>query len=66
MSSTDDLPPGTPAPISGQYEIVGSDGRGTGVERTGVKDKPLPPTPNPGELYRQVDPTKNRSGYPDR
>ena len=40
MSKT--LKPGTPAPRSGQYRNPG-----TGTEVTGVRGKPLPPTPPP-------------------
>jgi len=49
------LKPGTPAPKSGQYQNPG-----TGNEVTGVKGKPLPPTPQPGQGYRLVDPTKHK------
>ena len=56
------LTPGTKAPVSGQYEIVGPRGGRTGVERTVVRGEPLPPTPNPGESYRIADRTKNQSG----
>ncbi|MBF0310629.1 MAG: hypothetical protein HQL56_13985 [Magnetococcales bacterium] len=53
MSKT--LKPGTPAPQSGQYKIPGSK-----TEITAIKDKPLPPTPNQGQGYRLVDPTKHK------
>ncbi|MCJ1698031.1 hypothetical protein MT349_19785 [Rathayibacter caricis] len=55
--------PGTPAPNSGQYQIVGPRGgtRG-GAERTSIQNKPLPPTPNPGERYVFVDGTNNGAG----
>lgn len=56
------IKPGERAPISGQYEIVGPKGGGTGSERTGVKGKTMPPTPKPGQAYIPVDPTKNKSG----
>jgi hypothetical protein len=49
------LTPGTPAPISGQYKNPS-----TGNEVTGVKGKPLPPTPNPGQGYILVDKTKHQ------
>lgn len=55
------LPPGTKAPRSGQYEIVGPRG-GRGPERTVVRGEPLPPTPSPGSNYKLVDPTKNGAG----
>lgn len=58
----DPLKPGSRAPRSGQYEIVGPRGGRTGEERTVVRKEPLPPTPKPGMGYRLVDPTKNKSG----
>ncbi len=54
--------PGTKAPASGQYEIVGPKGGKTGKERTVVKNEPLPPTEKPGQVYELVDRTKNKSG----
>jgi hypothetical protein len=54
---TSKLRPGTTTPNSGQYKISG-----TGKEITGVRGKPLPPTPKPGQSYTLVDPTKNKSG----
>lgn len=62
----DKLPPGTHAPLSGQYEIVGPRGGHTGEERTAIKGKPLPPTPEPGQGYRPVDPTRNGAGRPKK
>ena len=56
------LKPGNRATRSGQYEIIGSRGASTGVERTVVKGGPLPPTPKSGQTYKLVDPTKNGSG----
>jgi len=56
------LKPGTPAPASAQYEIVGPRGGHTGEERTVTKGKPLPPTPGPGQSYRIADRTKNDAG----
>ncbi|RUW54084.1 YjzC family protein [Mesorhizobium sp. M1A.F.Ca.ET.072.01.1.1] len=52
--------PGETAPKSGQYEIIGPRGGGTGVERTVVKGEPLPPTLAPGQKYRLTDPTKTK------
>lgn len=54
--------PGEKAKQSGQYEIVGPRGGGTGKERTVVKGEPMPPTPKPGQGYKIADPTKNKSG----
>ena len=56
------LKPGTPAPNSGQVEIVGPRGGRTGEERTVIRDKPLPPTPQPGQGYIVVDRTRNGAG----
>lgn len=56
------LKPGEKASRSGQYEIVGPRGGGTGRERTVTRGEPLPPTPSKGQQYKLVDPTKNKSG----
>jgi hypothetical protein len=56
------LTPGTKAPVSAQYEIVGPRGGRTGAERTVVKGETLPPTPKAGETYRIADRTKNGAG----
>jgi len=50
--------PGEKAGRSGQYEITGPRGGGTGAERTVTRGEPLPPTPEKGQRYRLVDPTK--------
>lgn len=60
------MTPGSIAPASAQYEIVGPRGGRTGVERTVVKGDRLPPTPNPNETYRIADRTNNASGKPKR
>lgn len=52
--------PGEIAPRSGQYEIVGPQGRETGQERTLVRGKRFPPTPEPGQGYVLRDPTKTK------
>ncbi len=57
-------PPGTPAPSSGQFEIVRR-GRRTGVERTVVRGEPLPPTPKRRDRYRVSDRTRNQAGRGD-
>ena len=54
--------PGQITPKSGQYEIVGPRGGKTGEERTSVEGRPLPPTPEPGQGYILVDPTKHKDG----
>jgi len=53
------ITPGTPAPVSGQYQIIGPRG-GKGPERTSTKGNPLPPTPNPNSTYVLVDKTKTK------
>lgn len=56
------LKPGSKAPASGQYEVVGPRGGGTGQERTVVRGEPLPPPPSKGQGYRLADRTKNKAG----
>ncbi len=51
------LPPGTPAPRSGQYRNTS-----TGTEVTSTRGNPLPATPKAGQGYVLVDPTKHKSG----
>ncbi|GLU86531.1 hypothetical protein Kosp01_12770 [Kocuria sp. NBRC 114282] len=58
--------PGTPAPYSGQYELIGPRGGSQGVEITSIQAKPLPPTPKPGQTYVLVDGTNNGSGRSGR
>jgi len=48
------LTPGTPAPESGQYKVVGEN-----REITAVKNKPLPPGRKKGTKYVLVDKTKH-------
>lgn len=52
--------PGEIAQRSGQYEITGPRGGATGEERTVTKGEPLPPTPQAGQRYKLVDPTKHK------
>lgn len=52
--------PGERTPESGQYEIVNPDGLSTGLEVTSTQGKPLPPTAEPNQLYKLVDPTKHK------
>lgn len=54
--------PGEKADKSGQYTLVGPRGGEKNHEITGVKGKPLPPTPESGQSWKLVDPTKNKSG----
>lgn len=56
------LRPGKPAPVSGQYPVVGPGGGNTNTEITAVKGRPLPPTPKPGQTYGTPDATKHKSG----
>ncbi len=53
--------PGEKAPRSGQYQIIGTRG-GLGAERTVTKGEPMPPTPQKGQVYKLVDPSKNGAG----
>jgi len=59
MSSNNRCKSGEKAPRSGQYEITGPRGGGTGVERTVTRGEPFPPTREPGQGYRLADPTKH-------
>ena len=52
--------PGDPAPVSGQYPVVGPRGGRQGVEVTAVEGRPLPPTPQPGMGYGKPDVTKHK------
>ena len=54
------LSPGTRAPASGQYGIIGPRGGNTGIERTVVRREPLPPPPQAGQKYKLIDRTKTR------
>ncbi len=56
--------PGQPAPISGEFGIVGPRGGATGQERTAVQGRPLPPTPKPGQRYVVDRPAHNGAGKP--
>ena len=51
--------PGEKVPDSGQYQIIGPRGS-KGAERTGVKGKILPPTPQKGSHYIIKDRTKHK------
>jgi len=63
MASKPLFSPGTPAPASGQYRVVGPRGGNVGgAERTSTQRNPLPPTPAPGQRYQLVDPTRNGAG----
>jgi hypothetical protein len=55
MPSKKKYRPGQEAPESGQYR-----NNQTGNEITGVKGKPLPPTPRSGQDYTLVDKTKHK------
>ncbi|MGH9908485.1 MAG: hypothetical protein ACRD8U_23230 [Pyrinomonadaceae bacterium] len=52
--------PENKAPVSAQYEIVGSRGGRTGIERTVVRNEPLPPPPQAGQKYRIADKTRTK------
>lgn len=59
MKHSNKFKPGETSPRSGQYEIIGPRGARTGQERTVVKGEPFPPTPDPDQTYKLVDPTKH-------
>lgn len=56
------LKAGTPAPASGQFEIIGPRGGRTGTERTVTRGEPVPPTSGPSQGYIFVDRSKNGAG----
>jgi hypothetical protein len=62
MSKKETLPPGSKAPVSGEYELIGPRGGDTGKERTVVRGAPLPPTPKPGMGYQVHRPAHNNAG----
>jgi hypothetical protein len=66
LTMSDKLKPGQQAPASGQYAIVGPRGGDTGRERTVVQGESLPPTPQAGQRYQLVDPTRNGAGKPKK
>lgn len=51
---------GERTPISGQYEVINSNGKSTGLEVTSTAGNPLPPTSESDQSYRLVDPTKHK------
>ncbi len=51
--------PGEPAPVSGLYPRVGPRGGQSGEQVTVVQNRPLPPTPKPGEGYGKPIPAKH-------
>jgi hypothetical protein len=53
--------PGERTPISGQYEVINSNGKGTGLEVTSTAGNPFPPTSESDQSYRLVDPTKHKN-----
>lgn len=55
MPKQSGLQPGSIVVRSAQYRNTS-----TGLEVTGVKGKRLPPTPEPGQSYKMVDPTKHK------
>jgi len=62
MSKT--FKPGQPAPISGEFGIVGPRGGATGQERTAIQGRSLPPTPKAGQRYVIDRPAHNGAGRP--
>lgn len=53
------LKPGTPTPVSGQYQVIGPKG-GKGPEITSTAGNPLPPSQKPGSTYTLVDATQHK------
>lgn len=53
--------PGKRTPISGQYEVINSNGKGTGLEVTSTAGNPFPPTSESDQSYRLVDPTIHKN-----
>jgi len=53
--------PGERTPVSGQYELVNLDGKGTGLEVTSTEGHPFPPTRESEQSYKLVDPTKHKA-----
>lgn len=51
---------GERTPQSGQYELINFNGESTGVEVTSTQGNPLPPTPEPKQFYKLIDPTKHK------
>jgi hypothetical protein len=56
------LRPGTKAPVSGTYEIIGPNGERTGVMRTVARGEPFPPTPASGQHYRPAGSLQRQRG----
>jgi hypothetical protein len=59
--TTKRLPPGTPAPVSGIYKLVGPRGGHTGEEADSTRGKPLPPTERRGETWSLVRAARHKS-----
>jgi hypothetical protein len=53
--------PGETCPCSGQYAIVDAEGKAIGPERTVVREERFPPTPQRGQGYLLVDPTRHNA-----
>jgi hypothetical protein len=61
MSDENLYKPGEATPVSGQYEVTGPRGGSKGHEITSTKGNPLPPTSEPNQRYKLVDPTKHKN-----
>lgn len=59
-SNTKLYSPGERTPESGQYELTNSNGESTGLEVTSIQGNPLPPTSEPNQFYKLIDPTKHK------
>lgn len=62
MAKSINVKPGENVIKSGQYELTGIRGGHLKKEVTLVKNETVPPTPQKGQSYTLVDPTKNKSG----
>lgn len=58
MSKT--FKPGTPAPKSGIYNLVGPRGGKTPEQVVSTQHHPLPPTPKPGQSYELAKSTHHQ------
>ncbi|MEH1832601.1 MAG: hypothetical protein V7L29_11085 [Nostoc sp.] len=52
--------PGERTPVSGQYELIDANGESTTLEVTSIAGNPFPPTSEPNQSYRLVDPTVHK------
>lgn len=60
--NTNNSKPGSQAPHSGFYDVLGPKGGDTGKQITAVEGHRLPPTPKSGQSYQLVRPANNGAG----